>query len=121
MRALRRAHSGNESLPSKNIHCDMNRTDHTVASLLKARIVKPVETVVARQRSNIRHVIAATDAHAIREAVFSVRSVPRLYNEDQLLRKDYYRKGSVKNNLWSWVSRGLTPNELIRGKSPVVK
>jgi hypothetical protein len=31
-----------------------------------------------------RHVIVATDRHAIMEEMFSVQSVPRLYNEDQL-------------------------------------
>jgi hypothetical protein len=74
----------------------MNRTDHTVACLLKARIVKQAETAVARERPNIRHVITATDTHSILEAVFSVLSVPRLYKEDQLLRKDCHRKGSVE-------------------------
>jgi hypothetical protein len=69
-----------------------------VACLLKARIVKPAETAVAkvgsiktpvaRQWPNSHHMIAATDTHAtieeLLEAVFPVRSVPSLYNEDQL-------------------------------------
>jgi hypothetical protein len=47
-----------------------------------------VNTSVARQWLSSRHVIAATDTHAtiveILDAVFSVRSVPRFYKEDQL-------------------------------------
>jgi hypothetical protein len=53
-----------------------------------ARIVKPAETVCARQWLSSRHVIATTDMHAtieeLLETLFSVRSVPRIYNEDQL-------------------------------------
>jgi hypothetical protein len=65
-------------------------------TVLKARIVKPAETAAARERLRkrvarqwlgSRHVMAATDAHATKEemleAVFSVRSVPWLYNEEQ--------------------------------------
>jgi hypothetical protein len=66
-----------------------------VVYLLKARIVKPAEAAVARERLceqapvarqwlGDRHVIAATVSHAtiteMLEAVFSVRSVPRLNN-----------------------------------------
>jgi hypothetical protein len=40
-------------------------------------------TPVARQWLS-RHVIAATDMYAILEETFSVRSMPRLYNEDEL-------------------------------------
>jgi hypothetical protein len=61
---------------------------NTVACLLKVRIVKPVETAVARQLLSSRHVMAATDTHAtveeLWEAVFSVGSMPRLHNEDKL-------------------------------------
>jgi hypothetical protein len=50
--------------------------------------VKPAERAVARQWLSSRHVKAATDTQAktkeLLEAVFSMRSVPRLYNEDQL-------------------------------------
>jgi hypothetical protein len=70
-----------------------------VACLLKATIFKPEETSVARERLckytvtkhwlSSRHVIAATDTHAtieeLLETVFSVWSVPRIYNRDQLL------------------------------------
>jgi hypothetical protein len=59
-----------------------------VACLLKARIVKPAETAVASEWLSSRHVNADTDTLAtteeLLEAVFSVRSVPRLYKEDQL-------------------------------------
>jgi hypothetical protein len=55
--------------------------------LLKARIVKPAETALAIQWHSSRCVLAARDTHATIEEVleegFSVRSVPRLYNEDQ--------------------------------------
>jgi hypothetical protein len=68
-----------------------------VTYLLKARIVDPAGTAFARERlfehisrqwlSN-RHVIATTVACAIieelLEAVFSVRSLPRRYNEEEL-------------------------------------
>jgi hypothetical protein len=64
---------------------------NTVACLLKARIVKPAETAVARdgtantpfarQWLSSRHVIAATDTHVtieeLLEAVFSSQSMPR--------------------------------------------
>jgi predicted type IV restriction endonuclease len=59
-----------------------------VECLLKARIGKPVETAVARERHGIRHVTAATLTCAtiedLLEAVFYVLSVSRLYNEYQL-------------------------------------
>jgi hypothetical protein len=33
-----------------------------------------------------------------------------IFSSERMLYKDYYRKSSVeKENLWSWVSRGLTP------------
>jgi hypothetical protein len=64
---------------------------HTVACLLKSRIVKPAETTVARERlckHACCHTMAVTDMHAtteeLLEAVFSLWSVPRLYNEGQL-------------------------------------
>jgi hypothetical protein len=45
-------------------------------------------TPVARQWLSSRHIIAVTDKHTttaeLLEAVFSVQSVPRLYNEDQM-------------------------------------
>jgi hypothetical protein len=69
-----------------------------VSYLLKARTVEPEEqpllgnrpanTPVARQWLNSRYVMAVTDTYAtieeMLEAVFSVPSVPRLYNNDQL-------------------------------------
>jgi hypothetical protein len=70
-----------------------------VACWLKARIVEPAatavtrkrlckQTPVARQWLVDRHVIAATVAHVqiaeLLEAVFPVRSVSRLYKEEQL-------------------------------------
>jgi hypothetical protein len=74
-----------------------------------------VYTPVAKQWLNSRLEKAATDTNAIEElleAVFSVRSVPRLYNEDQLplsvrpilssermLHKDYDRKGSISKKI----------------------
>jgi hypothetical protein len=57
-----------------------------VTCLLKARIVKPAETIVARQWLSGSHAKAATQHSTVGElleAVFSVRSVPSLYNEDQ--------------------------------------
>jgi hypothetical protein len=46
--------------------------------LLKARIIKPAETTVARQWFSISHVIAVTDKHPIMEETFCERSVPSL-------------------------------------------
>jgi hypothetical protein len=68
------------------------------------------------------------------ETVFSIRSVQSSYKEEfssesavlderpsifirdksifsseRLLHKDYYRRSSAEKNVWSWVSRGLTP------------
>jgi hypothetical protein len=69
-----------------------------VAYLLKARNMEPekqpllgngsANTPIAEQWFSMCHVIATRDVHATTEerleAVFSVQSVPRLYNEDQL-------------------------------------
>jgi hypothetical protein len=59
-----------------------------MACLLKARIVKPAETAVARQWLSSHNVMATTDMHTtmeeLLEAAFSVRSMPMLYTEDQL-------------------------------------
>jgi hypothetical protein len=67
---------------------------YTVAYLLRARIVDPADTAVAKERLckqtrvseqwlGDRHVIAATFAHPtiaeMLEALFSVPSVPKLY------------------------------------------
>jgi hypothetical protein len=61
---------------------------HIVAYFLSARTVKPTEKAVARERLRSRHVLAPTDTHVtteeLLEEVFSVRSLPRLYNEGQL-------------------------------------
>jgi hypothetical protein len=54
--------------------------------------MKPAETAVVRERllkhARCRHLKAETDTHAtieeMLEAVFSVRFLPSLYNEDQL-------------------------------------
>jgi hypothetical protein len=73
--------------------CALVTVIYFVECLLKAIIVKPAETAVANtpvagQWLSSRHVMVATDTHAtieeLLEAVFSVRSLPRLYNEDQL-------------------------------------
>jgi hypothetical protein len=38
-----------------------------------------------------------------------IRDKP-IFSSERILHKDYYRRSSVeKENLWSWVSRGLTP------------
>jgi hypothetical protein len=69
-----------------------------VAYLLKAKIMESADIAIARERLlntpiarpwlSSRHVKAATDTHEtikeLLEAAFSVRSVPRLYNEDQV-------------------------------------
>jgi hypothetical protein len=61
---------------------------YSVACLLKSRIVKPAETVVTRQQLNNRQMLASRDTQVTIEELsknaFSARSVPSLYNEDQL-------------------------------------
>jgi hypothetical protein len=71
---------------------------HTVPSLLKTRSVKPAETAIAREQLckhalvrqwlSSHYVMAPTDTHTIiedlLEAMFSVRSVARLFAEAQL-------------------------------------
>jgi hypothetical protein len=62
--------------------------ERVVSSLLRVRIVKPAETPVAKQWLSSRQVLATRDTHStmkeLLEVVFSVRPVPRVYNEDQL-------------------------------------
>jgi hypothetical protein len=63
---------------------------------MNAGIVEPIYAVNARQRHG-KHVSAATDIGAtIEDAVFSMRSVPRLYNEDQL---DKPKSGAVTKDV----------------------
>jgi hypothetical protein len=70
---------------------------HTVAYMLKGRSVKAGKRPLLGSRSatqwfSSRHVIAAKETHATIEewwkAVFSIDSVPRLYNEDGLSLRD---------------------------------
>jgi hypothetical protein len=42
-----------------------------------------------------------------RPSIF-IRDKP-IFSSERMLLKDYYRKSPVEKNLWSWVSRGLTP------------
>jgi hypothetical protein len=69
----------------------LSNNKNNVVCLLKARIMKPAETAIARKRL-CRHfrcwAVATTHMHAtikeLLEAVFSVRFVPRLYNKREL-------------------------------------
>jgi hypothetical protein len=46
--------------------------------------------------------------HLTKGQVYSLRD-KHIVSSERMLRKDYYRKGSVeKKNLWSYVSTGLT-------------
>jgi hypothetical protein len=64
-------------------------------------------TSVTRQWLNSRHVIAVTDTHAIvMEETFSVRSVPRLYNEDQLPLRGSFETAVTKLGGWCNISAG---------------
>jgi hypothetical protein len=57
---------------------------YSVARLLKVGILGRIDAAIARQRRG-KHFLSATNKHAsIEDAVFSMRSVPRLYDEDQL-------------------------------------
>jgi hypothetical protein len=59
------------------------KTKCSVTWRLKADIVERVEVVMARQRHG-EHVSAATYTVAkLEDAVFSMRSAPKLYNEEQ--------------------------------------
>jgi hypothetical protein len=62
---------------------DKSDVIYIVACLLKTRTVKSEEIAVARERLSSRHVKSAT-VEELLEAVFSVRSMPRLHNEEQL-------------------------------------
>jgi hypothetical protein len=44
-----------------------------------------------------------------------------ILSSERKLHNDYCRRVKLKKNIWLWVSRGLTKDELIGGKSPVVK
>jgi hypothetical protein len=37
-----------------------------------------------------------------------IRDKPN-FSSEKMLHEEYYRKGSVKKNLWSWVSRASSP------------
>jgi hypothetical protein len=57
-----------------------------------------------------RHVIAAGDAHAIEkwlEAVFSVRSAPRLYKEDQLPLRESFQTAVRGVGVWCETAASL--------------
>jgi hypothetical protein len=56
----------------------------------------------------IRRKIEASAIRTLNEgpSIF-IRDKPT-FSAEKMLHKDYYRKGSVEKNLWSWVSRGLT-------------
>jgi hypothetical protein len=83
---------------------------NTVTCLLKARIVKPAETTIARLQQSKQtpiaqqwlskcHMTAATVTYTIEElleVVFSVWSVPGLYNEEQLPLRDLSRQLGVQ-------------------------
>jgi hypothetical protein len=53
-----------------------------VTRWLEAEIVEEVKVAVARQWHS-KHVSVAVDSDTTIDAVFSVRCMPRLYNEDQ--------------------------------------
>jgi hypothetical protein len=69
--------------------------------------------------------MAATDAHAtmeeLLEAVFSVRSVPRLYKEEQLQLQESTAGVQLKKKSGRGSQGARRQDELIGGKPPVVK
>jgi hypothetical protein len=73
-------------------------------------------TSVARQWFNSRHLMAATDTHTtieeLLEAVFSVRSVRRLYNEDQLPLRESLE--SAVRSVGGWCEMAAS----LRGREP---
>jgi hypothetical protein len=65
-----------------SLHCCFHENLHIVAYLLKARIVKPAETTVGRERLCEHPLLGNESANnniAAMETVFSVRPVHRLY------------------------------------------
>lgn len=105
-------------------HC----TNNTVTRALRPRIVKPAATVVARERlckrALLGHVIAAADTHSTTEELwdemFSVRSLPRLYNDYQLSVRESSETAVRRVGGWREMAdslQGLEPT--IRGTSAV--
>jgi hypothetical protein len=101
----------------------LNRTlffEHIVAYLLKARIVKPVETAVATERlcKHARHLMAATDKHPTikewLEALFSVRCAPGMYNGDQLPLQNSQSLDATVRRIGGWCEMAASP----RGREP---
>jgi hypothetical protein len=76
----------------------VNKGLYIVAYLLKARIVESEETAVARKLHG-KHISSVTNTHAtieeLLEAVFSLRSVPRLYKESA-----WWPMRRVSTNSW---------------------
>jgi hypothetical protein len=44
-----------------------------------------------------------------------------ILSSERKLHKDYDRRGLIEKKIWSWVSRGSAPRQLIGCKPPVVK
>jgi hypothetical protein len=86
---------------------------------LKARIVRPQKTSLARQRLG-KHIPAAMDMHAtiedLLEVVSSIRPVPKFYKEWPVAVKPFLsskrrphfktRKSLGKSKIWPWVQTG---------------
>jgi hypothetical protein len=75
-----------------------------------------VNAPIAKQWLSIRHVIAATDTHTtieeLLEAMISARSVPRLYNEHQLLLRESPETAVGRVRGWCEMAASL------RGREP---
>jgi hypothetical protein len=93
------------------VYCKSLKGTHKYIVWAECRIVEPKETSIARQRLG-KQVFTETDTQAtIRKflgTIFSVRSVRSgnkrrelvnwcsVFSTEKMLRKDYYRKGSVE-------------------------
>jgi hypothetical protein len=99
-----------------------------------ARIVKPTETAVIRERLynhafdrqwlSSRHVIAAADTHEtmedLLEETFSMRSVSTIYNKDKLPLRDSLETALRRVGCWCEIAAILRGREAGRiGKSIV--
>jgi hypothetical protein len=98
--------------PSPQLKRPERKADHSRHLALRLMLVNgSANTPVARQWLSSRHVITATDTHAIMEAVFTVWSVPRLYNEGQLPLRESPETAVRREGGWCEMAASLRGHE----------
>jgi hypothetical protein len=80
----------------------------------------PVNTPVARQWPSSHHVIAATDTHAMMEAMFSMRSEPRLYNENRQPLRKSPETAVKRGDVWCEMAASLRGRESRSTERPLL-